>query len=83
MTVYQISSKSIENFAGGLARYIYIYPCLVHIDKKWNFSSKITFNLVYLLWLTSAICDSYWLFLPRSKINIALANQKVSALKVL
>ena len=27
-----------------------------------------------MLWLTSAICDSCWLFLARTKINIALAK---------
>ena len=34
-----------------------------------NFPSKITFNLAYLPWLTSAIRDSYLLFLPRTKIT--------------
>ena len=42
--------------------------------RKWNFSSKITFNLAYLSWLTSAISSSYWLFQSRTKTNIALAE---------
>ena len=47
------------------------------IEQKGNFSSKITFNLAYLPWLTSAICDSYLLFLPRMKINNHLAKPEV------
>ena len=35
-------------------------------STKRNFPSKITFNLAYLPWLTSAISDSYLLFLPRT-----------------
>ena len=43
--------------------------------NKGNFPSKITFNLAYLPWLTSAISDSYLLFLPASyENNIALAK---------
>ena len=32
-------------------------------NRIGNFSSKITFNLACLFWVTSAISDSFWLFL--------------------
>ena len=44
-----------------------VQSAILHICR--NLSPKITLNPTNLPWLTSAINESYWLFLPRKKIN--------------
>ena len=53
----------------------HIHPGLYHrILAELLFIWKIHLITHIIPWLTSAICESYWLFLPRMKINIALAK---------
>ena len=53
-----------------------VFSPVLFTVKHWKefVSFKITFDLSDLLWLTSAISRSYWLYLPRTKVNVTLAK---------